>query len=211
MNNNSYFITGIGTGVGKTIVSAILASAIGADYWKPVQAGTDEQTDSEWIQQFISLPSVIHPEVYRLKQAASPHIAANNEKKTIDIGTITNNFPHITRPLIIEGAGGLLVPLNGKEFVIDLIKALNCKVILVSRNYLGSINHSLLTARVCREAGLTVAGWIFNDRYLDYEEQIAAWSGYPKIATIPKTENINTTFITTQAASLKETFSKQLC
>lgn len=95
--------------------------------------------------------------------------------------------------------------------MIDLIKSLQCKVILVSRNYLGSINHSLLTGRVCREAGLRVAGWIFNDRYLDYEDQIAMWSGYARIATIPKVKEINATFISTQATLLKETFLQHLC
>jgi dethiobiotin synthetase len=84
-------------------------------------------------------------------------------------------------------------------------------VILVSRNYLGSINHSLLTARVCKAAGLNVAGWIFNDRYLHYEEQIVHWSGYPRIASIPKAETINKAFINTQAALLKETLLQKLC
>lgn len=193
------------------MVSAILATALNADYWKPVQAGTDSQTDSDWVQQFLTSPSIVHPEVYRLKQAASPHIAADGERKRIEISTIYNHLPDTTRPLIIEGAGGLLVPLNEKEFMIDLIKALHCNVILVSRNYLGSINHSLLTARVCREAGLTVSGWIFNDRYLDYEDQVATWSGYPKIASIPRVEEINAAFITRQAAVLKETFLQRLC
>ncbi len=186
------------------MVCAILAQAMGADYWKPVQAGTENSTDSEWVQQFLSSPNVVHPEAYRLQLAASPHIAALNEKKKIDTGLILRQLPRTARPLIIEGAGGLLVPLNESEFVIDLARALDCKVILVSRNYLGSINHSLLTARVCREAGLNVVGWIFNDRYLDYEDQIAAWSGYPKIASIPHAANINASFISTQAGLLKE-------
>ena len=193
------------------MVSAILAKALGADYWKPVQAGTEDTTDSEWIEQFLASPNVVHPEVYRLQLAASPHIAAMNEKKQIEIRRILQNLPRTPRPLIIEGAGGLLVPLNENEFVIDLAIALNCKVILVSRNYLGSINHSLLTARVCREAGLDVAGWIFNDRYMDYEDEVAAWSGYPKIASIAHAEGINASFICTQALSMKEKLLQQLC
>ncbi len=193
------------------MVSAILAQAIGADYWKPIQAGLQDITDSQWVQQHLTPPPIVHPEVYRLQMAASPHIAALNEKKTIDTGFILRQLPQTANPLIIEGAGGLLVPLNEKEFVIDLVRAFDCKVILVSRNYLGSINHSLLTARVCREAGLKVAGWIFNDRYQDYEDQIAAWSGYPKIASIPDAAVVDASFISTQAALLKEKFLQKLC
>ena len=193
------------------MIAAILARAIGADYWKPVQAGTEGMSDTQWVQQFLIPPNTVHPEAYRLQLAASPHIAALNEKKQIDTGLILRHLPQTTRPLIIEGAGGLLVPLNEKEFVLDLVKALDCKLILVSRNYLGSINHSLLTARVCREAGLKVAGWIFNDRYLDYEDEVVAWSGYPKIASIPNAKEMNASFIASQAALLKEKFLQKLC
>lgn len=201
------FVTGIGTGVGKTLVSAILARALDADYWKPVQAGFEEGTDSTWVADMLAgTASVIHPEVYRLALPASPHIAAREEGITIDIKKICNNIPIINRNLLIEGAGGLLVPLNKKEFVADLIKALGARVILVSRNYLGSINHSLLTARVCREMQLPVIGWVFNDQYLDYEEEIVKWSNFPKIASIPFSENQNGTFINAQAVAI----SKQL-
>jgi dethiobiotin synthetase len=112
--------------------------------------------------------------------------------------------------LIIEGAGGLMVPLNDSEFVADLILALNAKVILVSRNYLGSINHSLLTARVCRQMKIPVIGWIFNDQYLNYEEEIINWSHFPKIASIPYTENINGIFINSQATAISSTLKEFL-
>ena len=92
-----------------------------------------------------------------------------------------------------------MVPLNEKEFVLDLIKKLNAKVILVSRNYLGSINHSLLTAQVCKANNIEVLGWVFNDQYLDYEEEISKWSGYPVIGSIPFTNNVNKAFINEQA------------
>ncbi len=199
------FVTGIGTGVGKTMISAILARALDADYWKPVQAGFDEGTDSEWVASMLAgTDSVIHPETYRLKLPASPHIAARQEGIEISLEKICASIPVINRNLIIEGAGGLLVPLNGSEFVADLVKALGAKLILVSRNYLGSINHSLLTARVCREMNLPVIGWIFNDQYLDYEDEIVRWSNLPKIATVPYTETKNGKFIATQAATLQE-------
>lgn len=199
------FITGIGTGVGKTMISAIVAKALEADYWKPVQAGYENGTDSEWVQSMLAgTDSVVHPEVYKLKMAASPHIAARAEGIHISIENICAAIPVINRNLIIEGAGGLLVPLNESAFVVDLVKALQAKVILVSRNYLGSINHSLLTAKVCREMEIPVIGWIFNDQYLDYEQEIANWSNYPVIASVPYTETGNGIFINSQAAAIKK-------
>ena len=144
--------------------------------------------------------------MYRLTKPASPHIAAREEGITIDIQHICKRIPNIDRTLLIEGAGGLLVPLNNTTFVADLIKALDAKVILVSRNYLGSINHSLLTARVCREMQIPVIGWVFNDQYLDYEDEIVQWSNFPRIASIPYSDNVNGTFINSQAAAI----SKQL-
>lgn len=199
------FVTGIGTGVGKTVVSAILTRALKADYWKPIQAGFEEGTDSEWVQNVLSgTGSVMHPEAYKLQLPASPHIAARQEGLTISIQKICASIPNINRNLIIEGAGGLLVPLNETEFVADLIKALDARVVLVSRNYLGSINHSLLTARVCKEMGLPVIGWVFNDQYLDYEEEIVQWSNIPKIATVPFSETTDGAFINSQAIAMKQ-------
>jgi dethiobiotin synthetase len=200
------FITGIGTGIGKTVIAAIVTKALHADYWKPIQAGYETGTDSEWVAQYlVGTPSVVFPEVYKLSMPASPHIAAKHEGKIISIKKICESIPIYNRNLIIEGAGGLMVPLNDAEFVADLILALKAKVILVSRNYLGSINHSLLTASVCRQMKIPVIGWIFNDQYLNYEEEIINWSNIPKIASIPYTENINGIFINSQAAAISST------
>jgi dethiobiotin synthetase len=200
------FITGIGTGIGKTLIATIVTKALQADYWKPIQAGFESGTDSEFVQQHLSgTSSVIHPELYKLQLPASPHIAAKKESIIISIKKICENIPINNRTLIIEGAGGLLVPLNENEFVADLILAMKAKVILVSRNYLGSINHSLLTARVCKQMKIPVIGWIFNDQYLNYEEEIINWSNLPKIASIPFEENINGIFINSQAAAISST------
>jgi dethiobiotin synthetase len=217
----SILITGIGTGVGKTLVSAIITEALCADYWKPAQAGYENGTDSDWVKNIISnSESKIHPETYKLKLPASPHIAAREEGVRIDLNAIVENskkledrsknielksdIRHQTSDiLIIEGAGGLLVPLNEKEFVADLLKKLNAKIILVSRNYLGSINHSLLTAQVCKFYELPVLGWIFNDQYLHYEDEIVQWSGIPKIVSIPFCENVNKEFVLEQAKIIK--------
>ncbi|MEI6184788.1 MAG: dethiobiotin synthase, partial [Bacteroidota bacterium] len=135
------FITGIGTDVGKTIAASIVAEALGADYWKPVQAGFEEGTDAGLAGKLVSDKSiVIHKEVYTLKTPASPHIAARIDDIIIDINKIVVSLPASNKQyLIIEGAGGLMVPLNEQEFVIDLIERLKAKVILVSKNYLGSI------------------------------------------------------------------------
>jgi dethiobiotin synthetase len=210
------FITGIGTDVGKTVIAAIITQALQADYWKPVQAGFAEGTDSEWVKHIINNKvSKIYKETYKLTLAASPHIAAREEGIKIDLNEISSELKIIQETtvnnyLIIEGAGGLMVPINEKEFVIDLIKKLNAKVILVSRNYLGSINHSLLTAKICHQYQLDVIGWIFNDQYLEYEDEIVHWSSFPKIASVSFSQNINKGFINEQANAIRPLLLKLL-
>jgi dethiobiotin synthetase len=197
------FITGIGTGVGKTLVAAIVVEALSAHYWKPVQAGFDDGTDTGWVSERISQPEGrLSPEAYRLAMPASPHIAARQEGIVISLDTIVGLTP-AARPLVIEGAGGLFVPLNDQQFVLDLIQQLDATVILVSRNYLGSINHSLLTATACRLHGLRVAGWIFNDQYGHYGQEIEKWSGLPSIASIPYTDHPDQAFVQVQAAIVR--------
>ncbi|MEO6455121.1 MAG: dethiobiotin synthase [Ginsengibacter sp.] len=201
----SYFITGIGTDVGKTVISAIIAEALHADYWKPVQAGDEGGTDSEWIKEMLTNKiSVIHNECYKLKLPASPHIAAHEEGIEISLDKIADEKPVTGNVLIIEGAGGIMVPLNRNEFVIDLIKKLDATVIIVSKNYLGSINHSLLTAKVLTENKIKVLGWIFNDNYLDYEAEITDWSGFPWIASVRNLPEINKDVIHVQSVKMKE-------
>ena len=157
--------------------------------------------------------SIIHDELYKLKTPASPHIAARIDGITINSKSIQQKATTIlqeigSRPLVIEGAGGLLVPLTDTEMVADLITLLNAKLILVSRNYLGSINHSLLTAAYCRSKGIDVAGWIFNDDYMNYEAEIVKWSGFPSLGSIPKLDTINQTIIREQANRLKQSLNE---
>jgi dethiobiotin synthetase len=208
------FVTGTGTAIGKTFVSAVITEVLGADYWKPVQAGYANGTDSEWVRSSVSNSrSVIHPEVYKLKLAASPHLAAREENIVISLDKIHSVYRQLlarTDQLIIEGAGGLLVPLNEKESVLDLIQRLDPGVILVSRNYLGSINHSLLTAQVCRHNNIRVLGWIFNDSFMDYGDDIARLSGYPRLGSIPKYTKIDKLTIISEAVCLKENLLKAL-
>ncbi len=198
-----YFVSGIGTGIGKSLVSAILCRALDAAYWKPVQAGM-EDTDSDLIRRY-NPSTIIHPEVYRLHKPASPHLGAREENININIQHIVDHFPAKSANLIIEGPGGLFVPLNETAFVTDLIRKLGCRLILVSRNYLGSINHSLLTAKLCKHEGLEVAGWIFNDQYENYEQDIVRWSGLPLLGTIPFTDRVTDEFLTQQAVRLRKT------
>jgi dethiobiotin synthetase len=199
------FITGIGTGIGKTLIAAVVTEALGASYWKPVQAGFEDGTDSEWISERISNPhGRLYPETYKLSMAASPHIAARQEGLVIDLDRIVAQFKTMgDRPLVIEGAGGLFVPLNDRQFIIDLIRMLDATVLLVSRNYLGSINHSLLTASACHRQGLRVAGWIFNDQYMRYEQEIAQWSGIPAIASIPFEDDLSRDFVREQGVLVR--------
>lgn len=210
------FITGIGTDIGKTLVSAILTEALEADYWKPVQAGFETGTDAGWILEKISnANSVVYPELYKLNTPASPHIAAAIDGILINPEAICKKAIELqksagSKALIIEGAGGLLVPLYSGYTVADLIKALDAKVILVSRNYLGSINHSLLTAEYCRTNGIDVAGWIFNDDYLHYEEEIVQWSGFPSLGSIPALDLIDRAAIKKQAENLAPGLKEKL-
>ena len=154
------FITGISTDVGKTIASAIITEALQADYWKPIQAGDLNDSDSHKIQRYISNDkSVIHENSYKLNTPASPHFAAELDGITIDIKNIKE--PKTANHLVIEGAGGIFVPLNESAFVIDLIQS-DYKVIVVSRHYLGSINHTLMTIEALKNRGIVIAGIIFN-------------------------------------------------
>lgn len=198
------FITGTGTDVGKTLIAAIVTEALEADYWKPVQAGFSDGTDSLFVEKMISNKKTkIHPELYRLKMPASPHLAAPAEEKEIKIKEIVDQLPETKNQLIIEGAGGLMVPLNQKELILNLIKKLKAKVIVISKNELGSINHSLLTAAVLKKEKIDVAGWIFTEEYKNYEEEIGQWSGFPVIATVKHLPVISKEIIKKEALRIR--------
>jgi dethiobiotin synthetase len=154
----NYFITGIDTDSGKTMVSAIVCEARKADYWKPVQAGRPR--DSDVVRSLVDPTLTIHPEAYLLNTPASPHAAAKIDGVEIKIHAMS--LPKTAGDLVIEGAGGCLVPLNDHEFVIDLIHYFNATVIVVADLYLGSINHTLLTIEALQKRELPIAGIIFN-------------------------------------------------
>lgn len=164
------FITGIGTDVGKTVVAAIVTEALKADYWKPVQAGDLEFSDSDRVRSWVSNDqSVFHPNSYALKTPMSPHAAADIDGIRIELDKIRP--PQTLNHLVIEGAGGLLVPLNERETILDLIED-DWKILVVSRHYLGSINHTLLTLEALRARGKKVSGIIFNGEEVPTSESI---------------------------------------
>ncbi|HEX7016843.1 MAG TPA: dethiobiotin synthase [Cyclobacteriaceae bacterium] len=163
------FVTAIDTDSGKTLVSAILCEALGADYWKPIQAGLPR--DADRVKELVSNDkTIIHPERYLLQHAMSPHAAARLEGITMR----TDDFsrPSALRDLVIEGAGGCLVPVNDSEFIVELAPRLSADIILVADLYLGSINHTLLTVEALRHRGLTPLGIIFNGEANPESERI---------------------------------------
>ena len=154
------FVTGIGTDVGKTVVAAILTEALQADYWKPVQAGDLENSDTHKVRRLISNDkTVFHPSAYALQIPMSPHAAAAIDG--VEIGLDKIKRPKTDNHLVIEGAGGLLVPLNNSDTVLDIAQP-NDHIILVSRHYLGSINHSLLSIALLKARGFENISLVFS-------------------------------------------------
>lgn len=194
------FIAGIGTEVGKTVVSAILAEAFHADYWKPIQTGLP---DTEWFRSLISNQKTqIIPPCYTFRLPASPHIAAAAESETISLKEIT--LPLTSRPLIVEGAGGLLVPLNEHMLMIDLISLLQLPVILVSRAYLGCINHTLLSIECLKHRNLHLIGIIMNGKAdKGVEDAILSFGHTRLLARVGEESHINPTVIRKYADAFK--------
>lgn len=154
-----YFVTAIHTDSGKTLVSAIFCEALQADYWKPVQAGTPRDTDT--VRALVTNnKTVFHPEQYLLTTPASPHAAATIDHINITLDTFA--LPRADNPLVIEGAGGCLVPLNDDALIIDLIGKFHAQAVVVSNHYLGSINHTLLTLEALTRRSIPVKGLVFN-------------------------------------------------
>jgi len=184
------FITGIGTEIGKTIVSAVLVEKLQADYWKPVQSGELNNSDTMIVKKLISnKKSVFHQEAYRLNQPFSPHYSAALDGIEIDLDKI--NLPQTENQLIIEGAGGLMVPLNEKVLMIDLIKKLDAEVVLVSKNYLGSINHTLLSIEILKNRNIPIKRLIFCGEHNQSSEHVIFKQTEIKILRIPFLNKLN--------------------
>lgn len=185
------FITGIGTNVGKTVVSAILTEALQADYWKPIQSGVVDGKDSDTVKSLISnTKTVFHAETYLLQEPLSPHFAAKLDGVEIELDKI--QLPKTTNHLIIEGAGGLLVPINNTQYVIDIAKEFGCEIVLVISSYLGCINHSLLSIDYLKRNHFKIKALVFNGEFEpEVKQSIINYSSESQIIDIPTLNSLN--------------------
>lgn len=185
-----FVVTGTDTDIGKTVFAAGLAGALHAHYWKPIQAGTDPTSDSETVLRLSGLPAGhILPEAYRLKTPASPHLAARIDGVAIDPAALA--LPAVDGPLVVEGAGGVLVPISETMLMVDLFARWGLPVILCARTGLGTINHSLLSIEALRARGVAVAGIAFigeahdeNERIIPALSSVASLGRLPRLAPL---------------------------
>lgn len=201
-------VAGIGTDVGKTIVSAILTTLLEGDYWKPIQCGAEENSDTTMMKKWLDTTKhTIHSSTYSLKAPLSPHHAARLENISLRLDSIT--LPHTVRPLIIEGVGGILAPLTSKISSLDLFKSWDCQWVIVSKHYLGSINHTLLTLEVLKKLCLPILGIIFNGEYnSDSESAILEISQVPVLGRLLPEANLNPQIIQRYAKQWQPLFTK---
>jgi len=182
---HTYFVTGIGTDVGKTVASAILTEALEADYWKPIQAGDLSNSDTHKVERWVNNSETkFFDSAFKLKTPMSPHAAAEIDGVTLSKSKVKR--PKTSKNLVIEGAGGLLVPISNTQTIADLISKKD-RVVVVSRHYLGSINHTLLTIESLRAKGLEVFGIIFNGLSTKTTEDII--TKMTKVPVIGRIEN----------------------
>ncbi|UII21064.1 dethiobiotin synthase [Fulvivirga ligni] len=201
----NYFVSAIGTDSGKTLASAILTQALKADYWKPIQAG--EPTDSNTIRNWLGDRVKVHPEAYYLKTPASPHYAAEVDNIRLSINNL--KCPLTQNNLLIEGAGGLLVPLNETEKMIDLIPHFKAELILIANVYLGSINHTLLSLEAIKSRGIKLRGIIFNGPDVkSTKDIIMSHTSAPCLLHISEENVIDGAVIKRYAAELKKNWDE---
>jgi dethiobiotin synthase len=203
METPGYFVTGSDTDVGKTVVASWLMLALDGEYWKPVQAGLDGETDEAAVRRLTGLPAErFHGSAYRLKAALSPHEAATREGIAIEMARF--KLPPHRRPLVVEGAGGLLVPLNDRDLVIDLIAKLGLPAVLVARSTLGTINHTLLSLEALRARRIAVAGVVIDGpANAANREAIATYGNVPVIAELPVLDPLDRGQIALAAARIR--------
>ena len=193
-----YFVTATDTDSGKTLFSTILATKLKAKYWKPIQAGSPSDTSE--VSNYIGKQNCLK-ERFSLNAAMSPHAAARLDGIQINLSDFS--LPEINEPLVIEGAGGVLVPINDKNTVADLIEQLNIPIIIVSNTYLGSINHTMLTIQECKRRDLQIAGLVFNgEENEETEKFILANSGLKCLLKIPRLDKIDKKIINELAQEL---------
>jgi len=207
----TYFITGISTDVGKTIASAIITEALEANYWKPIQAGDLDNSDSHKVRKLVSnIKSKFHPNSYALNTPMSPHAAADIDGVSIEISKIKVPIPTAIgtkNHLVIEGAGGLLVPINDSQTILDLIKP-DYKVIVVSRHYLGSINHTLLTVNALKQKGFDVSIIFSGKEHPTTEDIIKKMTQVPIIGRIDEEPYFDKNVVKEYAELFRENLEK---
>lgn len=186
-------VTGTDTGIGKTIFSAGLTAALGAQYWKPVQSGLEDATDSQIVAELSGQP--VLPETYLLDMPASPHLSAEDMGVEIDLDRLA--LPEVDGPLVVEGAGGIMVPLTRQAYYLDLFARWKAPVILVARTTLGTINHTTLSLMALRNAGCLVVGVAFvGATEPDVEETIIQMSDVPHLGRLDMIDNLNSATLT---------------
>ncbi|MEQ8194304.1 MAG: dethiobiotin synthase [Rhodospirillales bacterium] len=200
------FVTGTDTGIGKTVTSACLLRALDGDYWKPVQSGIAGGTDTEVVARLSGYAAGrFHESAYELRAPLSPHEAARRDGVKIEMSAFRR--PKIKRPLVVEGAGGVLVPLNKRSLMIDLIAKLKLPVIVVAQSRLGTINHTLLTLQALRNGKCTVLGVIMNGpRNAANAAAIEEYGGVPVIAHLAPIKPLNKKNVETAARKLARAF-----
>ena len=203
MESKSFFVAGIDTDIGKTVVSAILVEALNADYWKPIQSGDLHHTDTDKVKELVSGNFIFHPETYRLNHPLSPHISAKLDSLSISLASF--QLPRTNNNLIVEGAGGLLVPINENgDYLSDVILKLGMEILLVSKNYLGSINHTLLSIEYLKSKSISIKGIVMVGEKNDSSESIIAKNTGVKILYhVPVVDSVTREFIKEQAELLR--------
>jgi dethiobiotin synthetase len=179
-------ITGTDTGIGKTVFAAGLTRFLDGIYWKPIQAGAEGETDSVVVRRLTGFGADrVLPEAWVLKTPASPHLAAERDGVTIDPDALV--LPTVDRPLIVEGAGGLLVPVTRKVLQINLFARWGAPVVLCARTGLGTLNHTLLSLEALRRRGVTVLGVaLIGDKHSDNEKTLAEFGEVPLLGRLPR-------------------------
>jgi len=202
---SAIIVTGTDTDIGKTVFCAGLTRLLGGTYWKPIQAGLEGETDTDTVRRLAELPKDrLLAEAWRLKMPASPHWAAENEGIAIEPSALT--LPALSTPLIVEGAGGLLVPLTRSTFLIDVIARWRTPTVLCARTGLGTLNHTFLSVEALRRRGIPLLGVAFiGDAHPDNERTIASMGPVRVLGRLPRLDPLTPA---TLASAFEEGFSR---
>lgn len=206
MSVKGLFITGIGTDVGKTVAAAVITKSLQADYWKPVQCGDLDNSDSVKIEALTGLKTL--SEAFRLQAPMSPHAAAELEGIELSIDKI--DLPKSDKTVVVEGAGGVMVPFNSTETYLDLMVKLNLPVVLVTRHYLGSINHTMLSWNVLKEASLNMVALVISGAQHESTESYFATQMDVPFIRISELEELSSETVAMEAERLRRSIKAMI-